>query len=192
MANSPPRLPIRERSDKELLDDLSIQLRHVGCADYDLPTGKRVLEHIKEVSAIHAELARRNLDLHARLQQLSDETEWQMTSLLNDCLAYPQCLPFVREKDGIRRALRCHLCSQMERPVDAKLFWFCNPCMERVAESLRTQTPLQGIVLFRTYNSECRCSHANADTVLADQSYAEQLNGVCEVCIRDELKRRAS
>jgi len=192
MANSPPRLLIHERPNEELLNDLSIELRHVGCGDYDLPAGKRVLEHIKEVSAIHTELARRKVDWHSLLQKLSDETKWQIASLLDDCLAYPQRLPFVREKDGIRRALRCRLCSQAERPIDAKLFWFCNPCMERVAEAIRTRTPLQGIVLFRTYNLECRCSHANNDTVLAGEFYIDQLSGICEVCIRDELDRRAS
>jgi hypothetical protein len=192
MADSPPRPPIHERSDEELLDDLSIELRHVGCGDYDLPAGKRVLAHIKQVADIHTELNHRKVDWHPRLQQLSDETKWQMVSLLDDCLAYPQRLPFVRELDGIRRALRCRLCGQEERPVDAKLFWFCKPCMERVAEALRTRAPLQGIVLFRTYNSECRCSHANADTVLAGESYIEQLYGICGVCIHDELKRRAT
>jgi hypothetical protein len=109
---------------------------------------------------------------------------------LDDCLAYPQRLPFVREEDGIRRTLRCHLCQKAERPVGAKVFWFCEQCMQQVVEAVRQRSLVQGIVLFRTYNPECRCSHAGDDTVLAGDSYMDQLSGVCEVCIQEEIERR--
>src|SRR6266567_4141676 len=191
MANSPPTIPVQKRRDEELLEDLCVELRHVGVGDHDLPNGQRILPHIQEVVAIHAELARRGVDWRPRVDRLSTETKWQMPSLLDDCLAFPERLPFVREPDGIRRTLRCQLCSRAERPVDAKLFWFCDPCMRRVTEALHQRAPVQGITLFRTYNAECRCPHADADTVLAADLYmVEQLHGVCERCILDELERR--
>jgi hypothetical protein len=190
MANTPPKRPIQERADKDLVEDLCIELRHVACADYELPHGHGVIAHIREVCGIHAELAIRRVDSVPRLVELSEETRWQIPTLLGDCLAFPERLPYVREADGIRRTLRCHLCSKAERPQDAKLLWFCNGCLRCVLDGVRQRSPLQGIVLFRTYSAECRCSHADADTVLATDHCSDVLFGVCERCICDELERR--
>jgi hypothetical protein len=192
MANTPPRPPIRERQDGELLDDLCRELRHVAVNEGGLPHGERVVAHIHEVCAVHAELASRHLDFQRRLERLSEETRWQISPLLDDCLAYPKRLPFVREPDGIHRYLRCQLCSKAERPPDAKLFWFCEDCMRRVLGAVRQRTPIPGIILFRTYNAEQRCAHADADTVLAceGQEYIDHFSGVCELCIHDEIERR--
>jgi hypothetical protein len=190
MADTPPRQPIRERPSQELVEDLCIELRHVACGDYDLPKGARVVGHVREVIAIHQELQSRGVDFRRRLEVLTEETKWQILPLLDDCVAYPQSLPYVRELDGIRRTLRCQLCQKAERPVDAKLFWYCERCMPTLVEAVRQRSPVQGIVLFRTYNPECRCSHASDDTVLAADSYLDQLSGVCETCIREEIERR--
>src|SRR5882724_137319 len=78
MANSPPPIPVQKRRDEELLDDLGIELRHVGVGDHDLPSGHRILPHIREVVTIHAELVRRGVDWRPRLDVLSAETKWQM------------------------------------------------------------------------------------------------------------------
>lgn len=192
MANTPPRPPISKRSDEELLDDLCRELRHVAVNESDLPSGERVIPHIREVCAVHAELHARRIDVRPRLERLSEETRWQIPLLLADCLAYPKQSPYVREPDGLRRHLRCHLCTKTERPPDAKLFWFCEACMRRVLEAVRQRVPIPGIILFRTYNQECRCSHADADTVLAGegQYYVDEVYGVCEQCIQDEIERR--
>ena len=190
MADTPPGPPIHRRSDEELLGDLCIELRHVACNDYGLPHGEGVIAHIREVCGIHVELASRRVDYRSRLERLSEETRWQMPTLLDDCLAFPERLPYVREADGIRRSLRCHLCSNAERPSDAKVFWFCDDCLRRVLDAVRQRTPSQGIVLFRTYSTECRCTHADADTVLATDHSGDVLFGVCERCIHDELQRR--
>jgi len=190
MANSPPRPPIRERPSQDLVEDLCIQLRHVACGDSALPTGERVVEHVREVAAIHQELRSRGVDFGRPLEILSEETKWQMLALLDDCIAYPQSMPYVRELDGIRRTLRCRWCQEAERPVGAKLFWYCERCMHTLVEAVRQRSPVQGIVLFRTYNPECRCSHATDDTVLAADFYTDQLSGVCEQCIREEIERR--
>jgi hypothetical protein len=190
MPNTPPRPPIQERTSQELVEDLCIELRHVACGDYDLPAGERVVAHVREVAAIYRVLRSRGVDVRRRLDVLTEETKWQILPLLDDCVAYPQSLPYVREMDGIRRTLRCQLCQKAERPVDAKLFWYCEQCMYTLVEAVRQRSPVQGIVLFRTYNPECRCSHASDDTVLVVDSYNDQLSGVCERCIRDETDRR--
>ena len=192
MANTPPRPPIHERPDQELLEDLCRELRYVAVNESDLPKAERVVAHIREICAVHAELASRSVDVRPRLDRLSEETRWQIPLLLADCLAYPQQLPYVRELDGIRRHLRCQLCARAERPEDAKLFWFCEACMLEVLEAVKQRIPIPGIVLFRTYNAECRCPHADQDTVLAGegQYYIDELFGVCERCIHDEIERR--
>lgn len=192
MANTPPRPPIQNRSDEELLEDLCLEMRHVAVSDRDLPTGESVVPHIGEVCSIHTELNSRGVDIRPRLERLSEETHWLIPPLLADCLAYPQRLPYVREPDGIRRSLRCHSCTNAERPVDAKVFWFCDACMRRVLDAVRERIPVPGIVLFRTYNAECRCPHADADTVLASEGYGDEVYGVCERCIHEEIHRRAA
>jgi hypothetical protein len=190
MSNSPPRPSIEKRSNEDLLEELCIALRNVACDDYDLPNAKRVIQYVHEVRAIHDELMSRRVDWMQRLDRLSQETRWQIPVLLEDCLSYPQRLPYVRDPDGIRRTLRCTLCAKGERPPDAKLFWSCNECMKRVLDALHSLSPFDGIILFRTYNSECRCVHADADTVLAAENSTDIIFGVCERCVSDELARR--
>jgi len=192
MANTPPRPPIHERQNEELLEDLCRELRQVAVGESSLPKGERVVAHVREVCAVHIELSSRHVDCAPRLERLSEETGWQIPQLLADCLAYPTQLPFVREPDGIRRYLRCRLCFKAERPPDGQMFWFCEACMRRVLDAVQKRTPIPGIVLFRTYNDECRCSHADADTVLVceGEEYIDHFYGVCERCIHDEIERR--
>ena len=194
MANTPPRPPIPKRPTEELLEDLCLELRHVACGEFDLPCGERVVSHVREACVIHTELTLRRVDCGARLERLSEETGWLIPMLLADCLAYPQRTPYVRESDGIRRHLRCRLCTKLERPPDAELFLFCHECMCRVLAAVRLRAPIPGIVVFRTYNPECRCAHADADTVLAVDGpfYLDEVYGVCERCVHDEIERRRS
>jgi hypothetical protein len=149
---------------------------------------------IHTVRDLHGQLVLRGVDCQPRLAQLSAATGWQMPALLDDCLAYPQRLPRLRDADGIRHSLRCNLCGGAERPTDARVFLFCDACLRRVIEAVRHHTPISGIILFRTYNAECRCAHADSDTVLVgeDQSHVEEVYGVCEKCLLDETQRRDS
>jgi hypothetical protein len=192
VANTPARLKIEARSSEELLDDLCLELRHVGCRDYSLPNDERIIQHVGEVSAIYDELSKRGAEVQSRLLQLSEQTKWNISRLLEDCLRYPAVVPYVREGDGIRRALRCQLCSKAERPPDAKVFWFCDGCMEKVVTAVQERTPVAGIILFRTYNHEARCEHADDNTVLVTESWSDTPFGVCEKCIRQELSRRGA
>jgi len=45
-------------------------------------------------------------------------------------------------------------------------------------------------MLYRTYNEERRCHHANSDTVVAtlEQNF-DSFGGFCEQCILEELER---
>ena len=190
MANTPPPLPIRERPTEQLLDELCVELRHVAVGDYNLPSNEKVAAHIKQVCAIHNELVVRKTNLQNRLKELSSQTNWKMDLMLEDCLAFPSKMPYVREEDGIRRTLRCHRCRRAERPPDAKFFWFCNDCLTETIQAMKTRQPTPGVVLFRTYNSERRCEHADSETVLVCDCYIEELSGVCEKCLEIELKRR--
>jgi hypothetical protein len=190
MANT-RQIPFQERPEEQLLEDLCIELRHVGVGDYGLPNEARLVEHIHEVNAIHAELARRGVDERSRLELLSKETAWQIHELLEDCLAFPKKMPYVREQDGIRRTLRCRACGKAERPPGAKVFWFCDACMGRVVDAIRSRVPCAGVILMRTYTPACRCPHADGDTVLAtDGNNDFPLYGVCEKCILEEIERR--
>lgn len=192
MANTPPRQLIQQRAADELLEDLCRELRHVAVGEGGLPNDERMIGYVHEVCALHRELTARGIDYGPRLARLSEETNWQILPLLDDCLAYPQRLPFVREPDGIRRYLRCQLCSKAERRHDAKLFWFCDACMRRVLCAVEERMPIQGVILFRTYNAEYRCAHANADAVLVTDCYSDIVSGVCEQCIRAEIERRSA
>ncbi|MDB6017619.1 MAG: hypothetical protein JWR19_2108 [Pedosphaera sp.] len=190
MANT-QKPPIEEKSSEQLLEDLCIELRHVGVGDYGLPKDVRVIAHISEVNAIQDELNRRGVNIGPRLELLSRETNWQMPELLADCAVFPKVMPYVRELDGIRRTLRCQSCRKAERPPDAKLFWFCSECMQKLVDSLRNHVPFAGIVLLRTYTPECRCPHADDETVLATDADGDfPLYGVCEKCVLDEIERR--
>jgi hypothetical protein len=192
MVNTPPRPPISDWSNDDLLEELCLALRNVGVMDNQLcaPNRSRVEGQIQRVLEIHGELIRRQFEIKPRIDLLSVETSWKMDDLLEDCLLFPGRQPYVKELDGIRRTLRCHLCAKAERPPDARLFWFCQSCMERVALALRQREPFAGVVIFRSYSPESRCTHADSDTPLAAEWHAEGLYGVCERCVLGELARR--
>ncbi len=193
MADTPPKPEVGARTSEKLLEDLCVELRLVGCYDYALPRGEVVVPHVRGVCTIHKELATRGIDCRPRLERLSRETRWQMPVLLEDCLGYPERLPYVREADGIRRNLRCKHCGKAERPADARVFRLCDECLQAVLEAVRRRRPIPGIILFRTYNVDCLCPHANEDTVLAYESHFEFDEGdygVCETCILEEMDRR--
>jgi hypothetical protein len=190
MANT-PLLPITERDTAILLEDLCLALRDVGVRDSALPSDPRVVQAIKEVVLIHCELDRRRVDIRERLLTLSRETKWRMLDLLDDCLAFPNVVPYVREEDGIRRRLRCTICGKEERPPNAQ-FWMCDNCLKRVIEAIESKTPIDRIILFRTFNTGARCSHADSETVLATETWQDIIFGNCVKCFAEELQRRAS
>jgi hypothetical protein len=130
MTNTPAELPIEQRETQELVEDLCLALRDVGVMDYGLPEGEQVVSAVLRVQQLHGELSRRGADVTRRLERLSEETSWQMMPLLRDCLMYPAAIPYVRERDGIRRALRCPACHahELSRREGAGV-WLCDACM---------------------------------------------------------------
>jgi hypothetical protein len=190
MANTPPEPPIRDRDNKKLLEDLCIGLRNVGLWDSELPDGDTVRNYIEETKMIHAELKRRGVDVDTRVSQLSDESGWLMGELLEDCLDFPKTLPYVKEADGIRRYFRCWLCVEREFTAEAKRFLLCEDCLHRLLSDIKKRVPSKGVMLYRTYNEEKRCQHANSDTILAtlEQSF-DVFGGFCEQCISEALER---
>lgn len=190
MANTPPDPPVKDRDTKKLVEDLCIALRDVGTSDYELPGGDAVQSHIEEVRKIHAELQRRGVDLGPRISQLSRESGWLMEKLLKDCLEFPKSLPYVKEADGIRRYFRCWLCAEREFTPGTKQFLLCEECLHRVLNDIRRRIPSSGVMLYRTYNEEKRCHHANSETVVAtlEQNF-DVFGGFCEQCILEELGR---
>jgi hypothetical protein len=190
MANTPPEPPIRDRDNKKLLEDLCIGLRNVGVWDSELPGGDTVRNYIEETKMIHAELKRRGVDVDTRVSQLSDESGWLMGELLEDCLDFPKTLPYVKEADGIRRYFRCWLCVEREFTAEAKRFLLCEDCLHRLSTDIKKRVPSKGVMLYRTYNEEKRCQHANSDTILAtlEQNF-DVFGGFCEQCISEALER---
>lgn len=191
MPDTPPPSPVCARDAATLVEDLCVALREVGVFDSQLPDGPQVLRAINDVRSINQELVHRGIDVSDHLALLSEQTHWRMAELLRDCLSSPQVVPYVKEADGIRRCLRCSLCGNAERPPDAQKFWICNGCLTKVVKSIRTRTPADRILLFRTYNPSARCSHADSDTVLAQDAWIDTIYGNCEQCFQEELDRRA-
>lgn len=192
MRNTPPPTPIDERGTDALLEDLCIALRNVGVYDHDLPDGAEIRQHIATVCAIKRELDRRDISTDDRITHLSKETNWRMADLLADCLGFPDRMPYVKEADGIRRTLRCRLCGKRERPPNAQLFWWCDECVVRVLDAVTERKSIDGVVLFRTYNSDARCRHADSETVLVSEYCSDTIYGNCAKCLAEELARRGS
>lgn len=190
MRNTPNPPAFRERDTDFLIEDLCIALRNVGVFDGELPSGSRVSQAIADVRSIKHELDDRGINVSDRMATLSTQTSWLMGKLLEDCLAFPDVVPYVRESDGIRRRLRCSLCRKAERPPDSDSYWMCDDCLRHVIEAIKTRTPAYGVLLFRTYNSAARCPHADAETVLAQDNWSDNIFGNCEKCFQAELERR--
>lgn len=190
MKNTSPELPIEQLGTSRLIEDLCLALRDVGVRDYDLPNNERAISFVEKVKQIHTELKKRGADFQSRISQLSQETSWQMEQLLEDCLAYPTVIPYVRESDGVRRSFRCSACRKREL-FDRNGIYLCDVCLSQSAESMQNKVPLYDLLLFRTYNESKWCKHADSETVLmAFDDYDSIDNAWCQKCIIEEQERR--
>ena len=66
---------MKQRPTNELIEDLCLALRDVGVRTYSLPDDERAVSAIRSVQQIYALLKQRKADVHARIEQLSEETE---------------------------------------------------------------------------------------------------------------------
>jgi hypothetical protein len=190
MRNTSPDPSIDQRSTTRLLEDLCLALRDIGVGDYGLPNDDRAVSAIRNVQQIHAELENRGADCRSRIAQLSEETKWQMEPLLQECLAFPKTIPYVRESDGVRRSFRCYVCAKQEFP-DRQGLSLCDICLAQAAIAARNKKPWGGLLFFRTYNESKWCKHADADTVMMAFDYEYELDYAwCERCSAEERDRR--
>jgi len=117
-----------------------------------------------------------------------------MDVLLEECRSFPTRMPYLREKDGVRRRLRCVGCWSRERPESDDRFRLCDVCLSTVRAALDSRKPVPGMLLFRTYTPEARCEHASDDTVLVVYPWRtddfETSAGACANCFDREAGRR--
>jgi len=190
MSNALHMPPLEQRPTPQLVEAICLELRNVGMGDSTLPYDPYTVAHIQDVQSIHTELEKRQVDIRSRIAQLSAETQWQMQELLRDCLAFPKVIPYVRESDGIRRALRCERCRQREMP-NLEGILLCDVCLADALHSVESRAPERGFVLFRTYNPWYWCEHSDADTVLMSFNVNHWLtDGYCQICLSEEQQRR--
>jgi hypothetical protein len=186
--NTPARPPISNRSSDELLEDLCLALRAAGVQEVWPDTREAVMEAV----AIANELDARGISFVERLNRLSTETGWLMPRLLEDCRRGPETPPYVTELDGVRRRLRCRYCRAAEHP-EGDRYSACDRCLTALISSFDSLVALEGTVLFRTYNADWRCPHANPDTVvLGITNYEGDLlaGGDCKRCLQVAAHRR--
>lgn len=139
MRNTPPLLPIAQRSDDKLIEELCLALRDVGVWTWNLPNDGNVSK-VRTVQEIYALLEQRKVDVSDRIKRLSEETSWQMETLLQECLAFPDVIPFVRAPDGVRRSFRCSTCQKREFP-DRQGILLCDVCLAQAKGSFETKSP---------------------------------------------------
>jgi hypothetical protein len=190
MRNSVPELPIGQLETSRIVEELCLALRDVGVRDHGLPNDERVISAIEKVQQLSFELRKREAVIQPRIAQLSQETSWQMEALLEECLAYPRVLPYVRERDGVRRTLRCMVCQKRELP-DRNGLYLCDTCLLEAIKSIKEKVPLPNLLLLRIYNQSNWCKHADSETVMmAFDDYDSLGYAWCEECIKEEQARR--
>jgi hypothetical protein len=196
MRPSDPRPPLAEWEPSELIEELCLALRDVGVRDAWGELSDRSKNAIERVRLADSELRSREIDVDPRLVRLSDETGWRMKDLLEECRAYPSVRPRLREKDGVRRALRCHGCSAAESPEGDERYFLCDGCLKKVAHAIQEKRVLPALLLLRTYTPDARCRHASDDTVLAVYPWFATDDavgpGFCGQCIDEEFRRRGA
>ena len=187
--DTPPRPPIPERTANDLLEDLCLALRTIGVGEVWAASRESVAEAV----AIATELDARGVSFADRLHRLSEETGWLMPKLLEECRRYPEVVPHVTESDGVRRQFRCRYCKNAEHPEDDDRYSACDLCLEKLVHSFSSLVAIEGTVLFRTYNPDWRCPHADADTVVLGIDHYEDgmlRPGDCKRCLQEAKHRR--
>lgn len=191
MQNTLLPLPIEQRPTNELIEDLCLALRDVGVWTWNLPNDERAISKIRNVQEIYAKLEERKVDVRTRIERLTEETSWQMEILLQECLAFPDVVPYARDLDGIRRSFRCSICQKCEFP-DREGAFLCDVCLARTKESFESKVPMNSLLLFRIYNEANWCRHADSETVLmAFDDYGTLEETWCEKFVVEEQERRA-
>lgn len=200
--NTPPPPPYEVWRSEDLLEELGVALRDMVLWSASLPDDLRARQHLRRVHEVHAELAKREVDVAPMLEELTQQTAWLMAQFLGECLAYTldethgvpriESALHVRDVDGIRHWFRCPRCREHEIP-DKKGIWLCDACLDAVEASLAAAYHVAGAFVFRSYSTDKWCAHADAETVLIA---FEEYDGVgpcfCVRCFVEERQRRAT
>lgn len=177
----------------ELLSQLQVALRNVALYEgYNAlePPDDTMVKWVEVVQRIHALLMGRGAAFGPELDVLSAQTGWMLGQLMEDCLKWPACVPFVRDLDGVRRKLRCCHCHRREFPLDTAER-LCDECLLEMIERIALKRPSDAVLLFRTYNASRWCPHADAETVLMTfDEYDFLADGRCVQCLQAEYDRR--
>jgi hypothetical protein len=149
---------------------------------------ERVCGLVQRVCNLNGMIEKRTDDISLPLEQLSAHTGIDMTQLLNDCLEFPDVIPYVRKLNGMRRMFICY-CGEREA-VDREGLKLCTHCVSAALECVREKRKGAGFVIYRSYSPEVRCRHADFNTVLITL-YREGTwpPGWCELCLLHEVQR---
>lgn len=177
-----------------VIDDFCRALVDATFADGADRENKRRDGYIRTVQTLYRSLVESGIDPMFTVRRLGEQLGWDAVDFLEQCMSYPATNPRIRERDGVRRTLRCSWCRQRERPEDDERFFLCNECLDAAGTAITTRLPAPGILVFRSYTPEARCRHANDETVLGDCPwYADDITtvrGFCLECLDDERRRR--
>lgn len=164
------------RSNEELLEDLSVSLREVGVYNAQLPDGSDVRHAIDNVKVIHAEAICRSLDVSQRVEQLEVETRWPLRSMLEAALHYPDAIPYIDPKE----IPRCGEC-RGQLPGSAALS-LCDTCLSQAISQLASGHS-------RNHIDVCTICGKSERGFLC-YAYGEDWCNYCKSCLSSEQKRR--
>lgn len=176
--STPPRPAVEERDDAALLETLCLALRDVGIFNAQLPDGGDAREAIARVKSVYAETDRRGLDAGRRIERLSRETSWDMSSLLRDTLAYPRAIPYLASADD-------PLCGSCASPISRKaVLALCERCL------------VSGLVAVTSGSAN---GHLDRCTIcerpgkgFVVYAHASEWMSYCTACLDEECSRRRS
>jgi hypothetical protein len=173
---SPPKPPISERTDKEVVEALCIALRDVGVFNGRLPDGEDVREKIKTAQDIYKEIVKRDINIRRRIKKLARETKWPMVRLLEETIKFPETIPYLEEKPK----LVCRECMENTYARNAVL-GLCDDCLEKGIELIEKDSPDIRVLTCSTCGKKERQYYVYDGK--ADRSY-------CLECLKSEKKRR--
>ena len=184
---------------QRLFEELCVAVRSVGVSTRFLPCrppDPDLVDEIRRVHDVDAELKKRGIDPASRLVILTHETKWMMPELYQEGLGWPAMRPWVRNVvDGLRIAMVCPACRGAEFPVDSRTIRLCDGCLDSLDGAIAAATGRDHLLLYRTYTREARCEHADDETVLGVYPWSPEWSedfpvGICRACIQAERARR--
>lgn len=174
--NTPPKPPISERTDKEVVEALCIAIRDVGVSNGVLPDGEGIREKIKTAQDIHKEIVKRDINIRRRIKKLSRETKWPMVRLLDETIQFPETIPYLEKKPK----LVCRECVENTYARNAPL-GLCDGCLEKGIELIESDSPDIRVLTCSI------CSKKEREYYVYD---GEAERCYCLECLKAEKKRR--